>query len=268
MYKVVLIDDEKVVLEGLNKMIDWEGMGCRVVGQADDGKMGLDLIGELRPDIILTDIRMPKLDGLEMINRIKDKVKDAQIIILTGFRDFEYAQRGISLGVFRFLLKPTRKQDIIGAVNEAIVDIEENRKRDKEFKELQEQVSKFYGFKHQDINQKTSVKQDYGSKYLAVRAINFIKEQYMEDLNLQMIADELYISTWHLCKVLKKETGNTFINILNQIRVDEAKGLLKETNYRIYEIAHRVGYSDPTHFGRVFKQISGCTPSEYRNNIL
>ena len=268
MYQIVLIDDEQVVLEGLNKLIDWKGMGCRVVGQAEDGETGLDLIRRFQPDIILTDIRMPKLDGLDMISAIRKVRKDSRIIILTGYRDFEYAQRGISMGVFRFLTKPTRKKDIIAAVQDAITEIEKSRKREKEFQDLRKQVSRFYGFRYDDIALDASGKPDSGSAYLAVRSVQYIRDHYMENLDLQQVADGLYISTWHLCRVLKRETGNTFVNILNQIRIDAAKELLDETNDRIYEIANHVGYPDVTYFGRVFKQITGCTPSEYRNRMI
>ena len=131
MYKVLLIDDENVILEGLTKIINWKALNCKIVGTAEDGKEGLKKIEDLKPDIVLTDIRMPKISGLEMISLMKDLQPDCQIIILTGFRDFDYAQEAIRLGVLRFLLKPSKKQEIVEAVEQAIEQIEKISSREK-----------------------------------------------------------------------------------------------------------------------------------------
>ena len=95
MYKVVIIDDEPIIVEGLTKSIHWDRKGCIVVGTAYSGETGLMLIQKEQPDIVISDIRMPRMDGLTMIASVKSQYPDTQITILTGFRDFDYAQKAI-----------------------------------------------------------------------------------------------------------------------------------------------------------------------------
>ena len=103
MYKVVIIDDEPIIVEGLSKSIQWDRWDCEVVGSALNGIEGLALVDEVRPDIIITDISMPQMDGLQMIASLKSQYENLEITILTGYRDFEYAQQAVRLGVTRQL---------------------------------------------------------------------------------------------------------------------------------------------------------------------
>ena len=106
MYRVVLVDDERLILEGLSKVVNWQSMGCMVAGTAADGMEGLRLIRELLPHIVLTDIRMPNMDGLTMLAALRSEFPQMQVTVLTAYRDFDYAQKAINLGVCRYLLKP------------------------------------------------------------------------------------------------------------------------------------------------------------------
>ena len=117
MYRVVIIDDEPIIVEGLSKIIDWSKWDCCVTGTAYDGKAGMQLIREVKPHIIITDISMPELNGLNMVAGIKSEFPDAQITILTGYRDFDYAKEAICLGVDRFLLKPSKMDELKEAVD-------------------------------------------------------------------------------------------------------------------------------------------------------
>ena len=94
-----------------------------------------------------------------------------------------------------------------------------------------------------------------------------MKINYPDNIDLQTVANHLQISTWHLSKLLKRETGNNFVDILNEIRIDAAKKLLTESNYKIYEIASQVGYSDIAYFSKIFKRTTGVTPSQFRNKM-
>ncbi len=116
MYKAVIIDDEPIIVKGLEKTIKWEDLGCVVAGTAGNGAEGLELIRREKPDILITDICMPKMDGLAMIAALRSEFPDMEVTILTGYRDFDYAQQAIRLGVCRFLLKPS----IMDELNEAI----------------------------------------------------------------------------------------------------------------------------------------------------
>ena len=114
-----------------------------------------------------------------------------------------------------------------------------------------------------DNDESTKVK----SSYLVKRALIYMKESYKSNISLQVVSDKLYISTWHLSKILKKETGSTFVDLLNSIRIQEAKKLLCEPQYKIYEVCELIGFSDAAYFVKLFKKLSGVTPTEYRNNL-
>jgi YesN/AraC family two-component response regulator len=291
MIKVVIIDDEEIIREGLRKIIDWNSMNCEIVGEAEDGEDGLELINSLQPDIIFTDIRMSSKNGLEMISEIKCLKEDIRIIILTGFRDFEYAQEAIKLGAFRYLLKPSKVDEITLAVKSAIKEIKKVKEKKEHYKLLVKKANEIQGSKKyylQDfsdpndnnnaqtnldiINSKSNGSEisesSKNSKYLVNRALIYLRENYSKNINLKTLSEELYISTWYLSKLLKKETGNNFIDILNNIRVEEAKKLLGDPKYKIYEIAEVVGFSDVTYFYRLFKKLTGMTPMEYKNSML
>ena len=102
MYRVVLVDDEQIILQGLQKVFPWAEFGCEVVGTASDGLEGIALMRGTRPHILLTDIRMPNMDGLTMIAALKTEFPDLQISVLTAFRDFDYAQSAIRLGAVSY----------------------------------------------------------------------------------------------------------------------------------------------------------------------
>ena len=117
--KVVIVEDNLSTVRALTQTIDWAVLGCEVAGYTNDGKAGRRLIEEVFPDIVLTDIRMPQMDGLEMIEEIRKVLPDCKIIIITGYEEFEYATRAIKLAVFDYLLKPIDNEDVMRSVARA-----------------------------------------------------------------------------------------------------------------------------------------------------
>ncbi|MCX7746274.1 MAG: response regulator [Clostridia bacterium] len=276
MMKVLLIDDEEIIREGLKKIIDWGSLDCEIIGEAEDGEDGIKMINSLKPDIVFTDIRMPGLDGLQMISNIKDIKEDCKIIILSGFRDFEYAQEAVKLGAFRFLLKPSKPKEISQTVKDAVDEIKKIREKEEQYHALKIQAEKLASAQKTEKSDEDkwsledSAAPETGevtsnAKYLVSKAKTYMHANYKKDLNLKVVAEELYISTWYLSKLLKKETGKTFIDILNEIRIKEAIKLLNEPRYKIYKIAEEVGFTDVPYFYRLFKKLTGMTPIEYKN---
>ena len=293
MYKVVIIDDEPIIVEGLVKSIHWEQFSCKVVGTAYTGEMGLKLITAASPDIIFSDIRMPRMDGLTMVSGIKSQFPHAQITILTGFRDFDYAQKAIHLGVNRFLLKPSKMSEIQEALASMVHNLEEYgtlykektnepHETDTEKNELQgsqkeltegeqELADKKAGLSVQSQEAKTEQEEilydSAASSFIVKQAMAYISQNYTQKLRLADVADEVYVSQWHLSKLLNRFLGQSFSEILNGARIERAKELLKDPSLRIGDIAEEVGFLDMAHFSRVFKKIVGISANEYRNKL-
>lgn len=262
MFKVLIVDDEAIIREGLRSAIHWSSLDCEVIGEAEDGDDGLEMIKTLLPDIVFADIRMPGLNGLEMISKIKELNHCCKVIILTGFRDFEYAQEAVRLGAFRFLLKPSKTEELMLAIKEALKEIKKSRSENELLQHLKSKVKEHYGV-NESHNEETEPSSN--TQYLAKKAIEYLKANYTKDLTLKSVSEELFISTWYLSKLLKKETGNTFTDLLNSIRIEEAKGLLKDRRYKVYEIANLVGFTDIPYFTKLFKKITNLSPMEYKN---
>ncbi len=256
MWKVVIVDDEPIIVEGLSKAIKWDDYNCTVVGFAYNGAEGLELIKKESPDIIFSDISMPNMDGLKMIAAIKSILPKTQITILTGFRNFDYAKEAISLGVTRYLLKPSKFDELIEAIN---VMTEKLRSLTPD-----EEVTSEEGdsFAEESIDL-----QNPANSFIVKNAMEYINEHYSEKLKLLDVAEQIYVSQWHLSKLLNKHTGKNFSEILNGIRIEKAKELLKNPSYRICDIAEEVGFTDLTHFSRVFKKTEGISANEYRNKL-
>lgn len=254
MYTVVIIDDEPLIVEGLSRIMAWEKWNCLVTGTACDGEEGMALIREKRPDIVITDINMPKLDGLKMIAGLKSEFPDMQLIILTGYREFEYARQAVALGVSRFLLKPSRMNELEEAL-EAVTRRLEQREMSVPY--AQPEGNPPAGEESAESGETNS--------FIVKNALEYIRENSREKLRLADVADQVYVSQWHLSKLLNKHTGKTFSDLLNGARMDRSKELLKDPSLRICDVAELVGFQDLAHFSRVFKRMEGMSAGEYRN---
>ncbi|MBP5265260.1 MAG: response regulator [Lachnospiraceae bacterium] len=253
MYKVVVIDDEKLVRQGIVLEIDWKNMGCSVVGEAGSGREGLEVIRRIHPDLVVCDIRMPDMDGIEMLRVLREEDKnDVPIVFLTAFSDFKYTQQAIRYGANDYLLKPFHDGDLEQAVLAIIGRAEGIQQEAKE--EMEESVlsSKALG--------------SAGKSKYVVEALDYIAGHYGEqNLRLRDIAEALHMSEGHLSHVFKKETDYTVNNYITRFRMRAAMKLLKDCRMKVYEVAEEVGYKDLAYFSTTFKNIIGCTPSEYQD---
>lgn len=251
MYKVVIIDDEDIIVEGLRRVVNWEKYNCEVVATASDAHMGGCIIREHHPDIVFTDIKMPNMDGLTMLAGLKGEFPDLQITVLTGYRDFEYAKRAIQIGVTRFLLKPSKMNEI----DEALQVMTENLNRHQGAIPVAATPS--------EPEEKTNP----AGSFILNSALKYIETHYAEKLTLTALADKIYVSQWYLSKLLNKYTDKSFSDLLNQTRINQAKKLLAEPSLKIHEISDMVGFGDVTHFSKIFKKFEGVSPNEYRNHL-
>lgn len=248
MLKVVVVEDEALVRKGIVLAVDWASVGCAVVGEAANGEEGLEVIGRYRPDLVITDIRMPRMDGLEMVRRLRAGGNDAYVILLTAYSDFTYAQTAVRLGAVDYLLKPFHDGEL-----ETVIERIQRRERENR--------------RHLDPKVCVLNIQDYvrdKSKYV-MEALSYISEHYNDpDISVSTIARSLDISESHLSHVFKKETSYTLTGYLTSYRMHMAMELLKDCRSKVYEVAERVGYRDITYFSSTFKKTVGMSPSEYQ----
>ena len=257
MYKVVVVEDEKIIRKGLIYSIHWEEFGCSVVGEARNGIEGIDAIKEHNPNIVVADINMPIMDGLEMIRQTCEEY-DYAPIILSGYSDFEYARKAIQYGVTSYLLKPLNKEEIKDAIKIAQRECEVrqaylNNKRDKE------------------DWRRISLLNEYPIKKLenpvVKEMLEYIYENYQNKIVMQDVVDYLNYSETFLNKKFKESIGTTFIEYLNRYRIQKAIELLQDENNSIQDVASKCGNWDYKYFGTVFRKYIGCSPSEYLREI-
>ena len=252
-YKVILIDDEDMIVEGLTKVVDWEKFHCEVAGTASDAQSGTQIIRETNPDILFTDIKMPNMDGLTMLAGLKGEFPDMQIAVLTGYRDFEYAKRAIHIGVTRYLLKPSKMNEI----DEALQAMTDNLAKINAGSYIAPQVTG-----EEDLQESNPA-----NSHIVRSALKYIEVHYAEKLTLTELAEKVYVSPWYLSKLLNKFTGRSFSDLLHQARIKKAEKLLDDPSLKIQEISDLLGYYDVTHFSRIFKKIKNMSPNEYRNSV-
>ena len=245
MYNVVLVDDERLIVRGLSSVLPWEELGCRVAGTAYDGMSGLELIRRIRPEIVITDIRMPNMDGLAMLAALRSEYPGMQMSVLTAYRDFDYARQALNLGVCRYLLKPSRMEELEEAVRLMVSRLDAR-----------------------PAGASAPEEDRAAGNFIVQAALAYMREHCeSRQISLNEVADHVYVSKWHLSKLLTRETGQSFFDLLGSMRIEKAKKLLYDPSRRIHEIAEDLGFSDVAHFSRSFKKFVGCTPGEYRSGV-
>ncbi len=259
MIRVVVVEDETVIRTGLVLLTPWERYGAEVIGEAADGVEGERLVARLDPDLVVTDIRMPGADGIEMIRRLRGRSR-AVFIILTSYAEFSYAKEAIDLGVLSYVLKPVDDDEFGAAIGKAAATIREraeSTRHDTERNAAEAPADQsFPGFF-------SLPKDDFGDSRLA-GAVALIQDRYMTNLTAHEAAASLGISESTFSRLFRAHTGYTFLEYLTNVRMKAALDLLADRRVRIYEIADRVGYADYRHFSEVFKRIFGHSPSEFR----
>ena len=245
MYRVLLVDDEQLILRGLSTVLPWKELNCEVAGTASDGRSGLEMIRRLKPDILFTDIRMPNMDGLTMLAALGSEFPRMQTSVLTAYRDFDYARRALTLGVCRYLLKPSDLNELKEAVRVMTARLDRLPPAEESDPEGSPEAGNF----------------------IVNAALEYMRGNCMQrHLSLTDVADHVYVSQWHLSKLLNRETGKSFFDLLGGMRVEKARELLRTPGLQIQDVAEQTGYTDVAHFSRTFKKYTGQTPGEYRNS--
>lgn len=246
MLDVIIADDERIIREGLAESVDWKAIGCRLVGTAETGIEALDLLREKQPHCAVTDIRMPLMNGLELIRTARENGLMCRFVILSGYDEFEFARQAMQYGVRYYLLKPFDEEEL----SEVLVNIRE------EF----------------EINEPSAAAPTVRSGNCDIdKILSFLTVHYRRrDLSLKWVAANLvYKNKDYLGKLFKKCTGTTFHCYLTRLRIEQAAKLLrKQPDTPVVTLAERVGYlANGEYFCTQFKSIMGMTVTAFRSSL-
>ena len=239
MYSIMIVEDEYLVRQGIASLVDYEQFGMQVIAQAENGREAWQKFQENPADILLTDINMPQMNGLELAKLVRDQVPTCHIVFLTGYDDFDYARTAIKLGADDYLLKPFSKDD----VEEMLAKVQTKLDKERKKAQIQNLV-------------------DQGQRSELEEAIH--NRLADSELSLKSLASQLGFSPSYLSVLIKKELGLPFQDYLIQERMKKAKLLLLTTDLKIYEIAEQVGFEDMNYFSQRFKQVVGLTPRQFK----
>ena len=254
MKRVLIVDDEVIVRAWLKKCINWNDCKISVCGEASNGREALEVYKREKPDIILTDLRMPVLDGKEFIQCVRKQDKRTRFVILTCIDEFNFVKEALNLDVTGYILKMTSETD----------EIEKELIKARRYLEWFDSV----GSTDTEAEEQNALE---WNENLAERqnprlldAKEYIEKHYTDNISLFQVANYVGVSPNYLGKLILKCYGHAFTDELNRMRIKEAKRLLKNPSCRIYEVAEKTGFPNVTYFYRIFKKYEGCTPTEYR----
>ena len=259
MYKAVIVDDEATIVTGLSRLMPWGAYGCRIAGTACSGEEALDLVRRETPDVLFTDIRMPGMDGLSLIAALRSEYPDMQITILSGFPEFSYAQQALQMGVRRYVLKPSKMDELEEALAAMVEQLNAAGAEPAATPPTADGAETAPSQKAESCSS--------SSNFIIANALWYIEEHYAEKLTLSEVAKHVYVSQWHLSKLIARNTGQSFSDLLNGVRIAKAKQLLADPSLKIWEVGERVGFLDHTHFARTFKKLENQSANAYRNSL-
>jgi two-component system, response regulator YesN len=263
MIRIVIADDEPIIRSSLTGL-QWEEEGFAVAGVAENGIEALRMIRESEPEVLLSDIRMPGMDGITLMAEAKRDYPQLKVIYITAYHQLDYALKAIELGASGFVLKPTDPEEIMNECRKAKQQIEREREQERHAEGMRDRLKEY-----ELVLQRKAIEEQEPSAYSPVvrELLHVMEAGYMEDLTIQSLAQRSHFHPDYLSRLFKKETGDTFLNVLTRIRMQQAVTLLAEPSVKVYEIADRVGFRDSRYFGQMFKKRYGVTPQEYRKRL-
>lgn len=256
MYSILIVEDEPIIRRGIASLIDFESLGISTVQEVENGEQALEKIREEAPDILLTDINMPKMDGITLAQLVRSEYPQMRIIFLTGYDYVDYLLSAVKIGVEDYILKPISKSD----VSEIIVKLVSSLQKERKDKEIEKVLEKITTVDTQDNIAKNNYKE---------LIQNIIEESYTDSqFTLSVLSEKLDLSSGYLSIMFKKNFGIPFQDYLLQKRMEKAKLLLLTTELKNYEIAEQIGFEDVNYFITKFKKYYQITPKQYRETVL
>lgn len=240
--KILIAEDEDIIRKGVAKYIKLHTDRFGIIYEADNGQDAFDIIVKHQPDIVLLDIQMPKMDGITVMQKAAKLNHNSLFVILSGYDEFKYAQQAFHYGAREYLLKPVRASDILACLNklaDKYIDTEEKKVEENDNEE---------------------------SVPFVKEAKEYVEEHYTENLTVKEVAGIIGISSGYLSTMFNQSMGQSFVDYLNQLKINHACVYLEQNYLKVYEIAYKVGFQDEKYFTKVLKKIKEITPKEYRNN--
>lgn len=236
--KLLIADDEESIRNGIRNYVRLHTDRIEQIYLAQNGQQALDAIIQYRPQIMLLDIQMPVMNGIEVMKEASKAGILPRTIILSGYDDFKCAQQAIRYGVEEYVLKPCRSTEVMRLLNNLLDEILGE--------EQKEPVSEISG------------------NVIVNQAVEYMREHYNEELTLVDVAEKVGISGGYLSTLFTQNLGAGFVETLNRIRIERACVYLEQNQMKTYEVAFKVGFRDEKYFSRIFKKVIGKTPSEYK----
>lgn len=249
MWKVLLVEDEVFVRESIKEIIEWEKWGFTVIGEVGSGTEALEIIKNEHPHLVITDIVMPEMDGIELLKRAREAGYQAKFVMLTCMNDLSYAIQAMEYGASSYILKLSMN----------VADLRNTL--DKISSELQKQFQEPQPSMHLQSNELTSHPE-------INKIITYIHQHYDQDITVKMMARYVIMSENYVSALFRQKTGKNLIRYLHEIRINKAKQYLETTDYPVNEIGHLVGFANDNYFIRIFKRFTKQTPSQYREQFL
>jgi len=241
MYRLLIVDDEPAVVEGILKSTNWAEYNISPPLSAFNGSDALTQCRLHKPDIVITDIRMPGMDGLKLSAQILKITPHTKIIILSAHGEFEYAREAIGLKIGSYLLKPVKRKILL-----------------EEVKKMTGELDEYFSGKQEELPP------DSGEAVSIREVQKYIQAHIMTGISLDTAAAHMSLSSSYLSKLFKEKTGIAFIDYVKQEKIERAKQLLEKTNLKVYEICNSLSYNNIQYFTEMFKLHTGMTPTEYR----
>lgn len=245
MCKIIICDDEPTIRNGLKNLIESSNEKFRVVGLATNGFEACKLINENQPEIVLMDINMPGMNGLDVMKEMSAISPFTKFIIISGYDEFQYAQKAIQLKAFDYLLKPIDKNNLFLVIENAITSYTKEKKAYIDEGLFMENLG------------------------LAEEAVNYIYKKYNDcNLTLKSMASQLHVSESYLTRIIKKKANTSFTELLIKVRMESAISLmLSNASLSSLEISEMVGYKSQHYFCKVFKDYTGMSPTAYKKSF-
>lgn len=244
-YNLLIADDESLISESLSTMDEWEERNIIVVGTASNGLEVLDWFNHTHIDILITDIRMPDMNGLELMKEVHDQNPDTSIIVISGYEEFSYVKTALMYKAEGYVLKPIDTDELLDIIDKIIA----KRAAQQPAEEIIDDAPKTY---HESI---------------VTRAISYMHDHLDNEITLKEAADLFHLTTHYFGQVFKTVTGQTFLSYLTKLRMDKACELLKNPELTQYEVGEKVGYRDARYFSKIFQRTFNMTPRDFRKQL-